>query len=222
MDVAGFFSADQRLMFDPRVSVDLTFDKTVDVRLPGESDFIARNSVSVLLGQTMQFKQVAGGVRITPVFSARNNRFTNDTAMKLALVYQQTMGQIELYGLVPGLASGVFDLPTNFAVSQISPELVEPITFWTSQPDRDDLRAYPLSGFTDIAGSAFSVSEASSGGGGGGGGGGGSGGGGSGSGSGSSGSGGGAFSLVDAVCFAALLLLVGRRRRTASSLRATR
>jgi hypothetical protein len=215
MDVAGFFSADQKLMFDPRVSVDLTFDKMVDVRLAGESDFTARNSVSVRLGQTAQFRQVAGGVRITPVFTARDNRFTNDTAMKLALVYQQTMGQIELYGLVPGLASGVFDLPTNFAVSQISPELVEPITFWTSQPDRDNLRSYPLSGFTDIAGSAFSVSESSSGGGG-------SGGGGGGSGSGSSGSGGGAFSLLDAVCFAALLLVVGRRRRTASSLRATR
>jgi hypothetical protein len=144
--------------------------------------------------------------------------------MKLALVYQQTMGQIELYGLVPGLASGAFDLPTNFAVSQISPELVEPITFWTSQPDPDNLRSYPLSGFTDITGSAFSVSEASSGGGGSGGGGGGGGGGsgGGGGGSGSSGSGGGAFSLLDGVCFAALLLIVGRRRRTASSLRTAR
>jgi hypothetical protein len=211
MDVASFWSADQRLTFDGRVSVDLNFDKSVEIRVQGETEFSTRNSVTVSLGDTIEFKQVANGVRITPVFSARNNRFTNDTKLLLTLAYQQTMGAIELYGLVPDLAAGVFDLPTNVAISQVTPQFADPFTLYASQPDPENLVSYGLSGFADVTGAAISVVDTSAPGNGGGSG---SGGNGGDSGSDSSNGGGGSASALEIACLFGLLvlILVVRRR----------
>lgn len=165
MDVASFWSADQALTFDPNVSVELSFDKSVEVRLEGEEDFTATQRVTIRLGNSLEFKQPEGGVRITPTYTARHNRFTNDTTLLLTLAYQQKMGGVELYGVAPDLAAGVFDLPTNFAISQITPQFADPIKIWSSQPDDGNVESYGLSGFTDIAGAPVSVDTASSGGG---------------------------------------------------------
>jgi len=129
-------------------------------------------------------------VTIEPLFSARDNRFVNATTLKLALALQETLGGIELLGLVPELAEGVFDLPTNFAILQLTPELTKPIDLWSSQPDPESPSAYPLTGFDDASGSPILIAASSSAGGGGSGGGasgGGTGGGSPGAGSGGSG-----------------------------------
>jgi hypothetical protein len=163
MDVASFWSADQRLEFDPRVSVDLNFDKTVEVRLPGASEFSMTDSVTIFLGESVEFKQVEGGVNVVPVYSTRHNRFTNDTKLLVTLAYQQTLGGVELYGLVPELAEGVFDLPVSFAVSRITPQFADPFTIWSSQPDPDNIESYGLGGFKDLGGAPLVIAETGSG-----------------------------------------------------------
>jgi len=222
LDLASFWSAEQRLTFDPRVSVDLRFSRPVELRLDGESDFTVRSAVSLPLGAGLEFKQPAGGVTIEPVFSARDNRFFNDTALKLAPALQETLGGIELLGLIPELAEGVFDLPTKFAVLQVTPEIVEPIELWRSQADPEQPTGYALEGFTDVPGPALGIADSSVGGGGGGGGGGAGGGGGGGSGGGSGagtsgGSGGGGSTDVFSLAALALLRLAARRRRAHSA-----
>jgi hypothetical protein len=230
LDLATFWSAEQRLTFDPRVGVDLSFSRPVELRVDGEIDFTVRSAVSLPLGVGLEFKQPAGGVAIEPLFSARDNRFFNDTALKLAPALQETLGGIELLGLIPELAEGVFDLPTNFAVLQVTPELVEPIELWRSQADPEQPSGYALEGFADVRGSAVSIADSSAGGGGGGGGGsggggsGGGGGGGGGGGSGGGGDSGGGGGSTDAFSFAFLALLWGvhaaARRRGARGAKA--
>ena len=205
MDVASFWSADQELTFDPNVSVELSFDKSVEVRLEGEQDFTATQRVTIRLGSSLEFRQPEGGVRITPTYTARHNRFTNDTTLLLTLAYQQKMGGVELYGVAPDLAAGVFDLPTNFAISQITPQFADPIRIWSSQPDDGSVESYGLGGFTDIAGAAISVTAPGSGGGNSGGG---NSGGGSGSGNGGQdGGGSGGGGSLGPLGFTGLLLL---------------
>jgi uncharacterized membrane protein YgcG len=155
-------------------------------------------------------------VRITPVFSARGNQFTNDTKLLVTLAYQQTMGGLELYGLVPDLAAGVFDLPTNFAISQVTPQFADPFTLYTSQADPDNLAAYGLGGFEDITGAASAVTDSSAPGNGSGNGDGNGNGGGSGSNgsdAGSSGGGGTASFVEIAFLFALIVLILCFRRR---------
>ena len=211
LDVASFWSADQSLTFDPRVSVDLNFDKTVDVRLEGEAEFTARSRVTVTLGEKIEFVQVEGGVRVTPVFSARNNQFTNDTSLLVTLAYQQTIGGFELYGMIPDLAGTALGMPLSFAISQVTPQFADPLTLWSSQPDPENLQSYGLGGFRDVTGGAFSIGDSSNptpppGGNGGNGGNGGTGG------NAQSGGGGGAAGLPELIVLAGLFALLRRRR----------
>lgn len=159
LDVASFFSTDQRLTFDPNVRVEIRFSAEVEVRLDGETEFEARRAITILLGESFEFRQIEGGVTMTPTYSARENRFINDTAIKYGLAFQQSLGQIEMYGVIPDMAEGVFDLPTNFAIMQLTPELFDPVTIWRSQPDSGDPDAYRLEGFQDLAGVALAVAD---------------------------------------------------------------
>lgn len=181
-DIASFWSFDQRLRFEPNLQVELRFSRPLRVKAAGESDFAEVSSKVVAAGGTLEFIQPDGDVTITPVYTLRGNRFFNHTRLLLTPATQLTLGQLRLYGLIPAMVGGAFDLPTNFAALQWTPQLVDPVELWANPQTPTT-----LAGFADIAGQPIRVTL--QGGGGGGGGGGGSGGGGGG-GSGGGGSGG--------------------------------
>ena len=201
METREVVSADQRLSFDPRLKLELQFSKEVELRSAGETDFTRTTSRIVNVGETVIFRQPAGGVSITPVYTLRDNAFTNDTKLKISNAIQETLGQVKLGGYVGDGMGALLGDDANFALLQITPTLYDPTTIWNN-----DATPFSLGGFADHVDAAITVRDASTGGGGGGSGGGGSGGGGAGGGGSGSGSGSGGGGAWDFTSLAMLLL----------------
>jgi hypothetical protein len=126
-DIASFWSFDQLVRFDPRMRVRLEFSKSVSARVVGDSAFAKVSRLTVPVGTPVEFRQRAGGVKITPVFLLDQNRFENDTELMVTPTVQGTLGQVRMSGLIPSMVSGAFELPTNAAVLQWTPGILQPI-----------------------------------------------------------------------------------------------
>lgn len=184
LDLASFLSMAQEFHFDPNLQIELRFDKPVDARLESEAAFATVSSIVAPIGEDVIFRQPAGGVTITPTYSLAQNRFTNDSRLKIVLALQESWYQLKLGGVIPDAAASAFGFGTNVALLQLTPQLHEPWDVWTS-----DRRPFPLGGFTTITGTAISIATPDAGGGG-------SGGGSSGGGGDSGGGGGGAMGVL--------------------------
>lgn len=179
LDLASFLSLEQNFHFDPNLQIELHFDKPVEVRLGSDSAFTTASTILAPIGESVIFRQPEGGVKVTPAYTLAQNRFTNDSRLKIVLALQESWYQLKLGGVIPDAAASAFGFGTNVALLQLTPQLHEPWDVWTS-----DRRPFPLGGFTTITGTAISIATPDAGGGG-------SGGGSSGGGGGDSGGGGG-------------------------------
>jgi hypothetical protein len=127
-DLVLWLAYDQVLTFEPNLVVDLTFDKPVEVRpadstapyqmLPaGQSVTIQMGAFSAGPGTGLSVIQPAGGVRITPVFSIRNNRFHNKVLPTTTFAWDNTFLQASLGGSLGTIMSAAgFPFPTDFAL----------------------------------------------------------------------------------------------------------
>jgi hypothetical protein len=79
VDLANFFSVDQRLHFEPNLQVELQFSPAVEVKGPQDADFALASNKLLRVGEQLQYRQPDADVRITPVYTLRNNLFVNDT-----------------------------------------------------------------------------------------------------------------------------------------------
>jgi hypothetical protein len=213
LDIATFLSVDQRLQFDSNLQVEIRFSVPTDVMGPGETAFTTVTTKLIRVGDSLEFRQPAADLRITPVYTLRANRFTNDTKLKFTTAVQETIAQVKLSGFIPEFAAQALGQKLNFALLQLTPELHTPATIAAT-----DVTPWALGGFSDAPGTSILVrAQAPAGGGGGGG----SGAGGSSSsgagGSSSSGAGGGGGTLDLASLLALGLLALGaqglRRQR---------
>lgn len=207
-DLASFLSLAQAFHFDPNLQIELAFDKPVDVRLASQADFITATSIRAPAGESVIFRQPQGGVTVTPRYTLEENRFTNDSRLKIVLALQETWFQLKLGGVIPDLAASAIGFEPNVALLQLTPELHQPWDVWTS-----DRRPFALGGFTSVAGTPLQVAiPGPSGGGGGGGGGSGGGAGGGGGSAGGGGSGGGGGGALGGLSILALWALTLYRR----------
>ena len=185
LDLATFISADQTLSFKPNLAVDLLFSVPTMVRTASESDFVEVTSRTVEVGETVVFLQPDTEVTITPIYTLRDNEFSNLTQLKVSNALQETLGQVKLGGYVGEHLAEVLGDDPNFALLQLTPTLYEPATVWSSGDT-----PWALDGFLDQPALPVTVTLPSTDNGGGGGGG---GGGGNGSGGNGGAGGGGAF-----------------------------
>jgi hypothetical protein len=127
-DLVLWLAYDQVLTFVPNLVVDLSFDKPVQVRpadstgpyqtLPaGQSVTIPMGAFSADPGDGLSVIQPAGGLRITPVFSIRNNRFRNQVLPTTSFAFDNTFLQASLGGsLGVIMAAAGFPFPTDVAL----------------------------------------------------------------------------------------------------------
>ncbi|MDY6919517.1 MAG: hypothetical protein SV765_04815 [Pseudomonadota bacterium] len=159
VDVASFWSIDQELSFTPELAVILQFTPAVAVRTETEAQFSVRDSVTITAGESVEIVQPAGGVAINPVYTLANNQFSNRTQLNVSFAVQESLLQMRVYGLIPSLLGGSLGMPTNFVAFQLTPQLADPVSIFTT----DDSPA-PLGGFADLEGDGLfvGVSEADS------------------------------------------------------------
>ena len=208
LDFATFISADQTLSFRPNLELELTFSTPTEVRLAGETDYTLTTSRVIKVGDTVMFRQPATAVTVTPVFTLRDNAFSNVTQLKISNAIQETLGQVKVGGMVGDLMGTLIGQDPNFAMLQLTPTLYEPKSIWSN-----DTAPWALQGFADQPVQAVTVTLAGTGGGGSGGG----GGGGTGGGSGGGGGGGGSLDVL-ALCglLSGLIALLRSRRYCAA------
>ncbi|MEM7503946.1 MAG: hypothetical protein AAF417_18015 [Pseudomonadota bacterium] len=205
LDLANFISADQTLSFRPNLEVQLAFSVPTMVRTASESDFVETTTRTIDVGDTLIFLQPETQVTITPIYSVRNNEFTNLTQLKVSSAIQETIGQVKIGGYVGEHLAEVLGDDPNFALLQITPTLYEPATIWSSGDT-----PWSLSGFLDQPAIPVTVALASANNGGGGSNGGGNSGGGNNAGGGGSGGGG---ALYASGLLVLLLSAAAARRR---------
>lgn len=152
INISAFFSLDQHLSFDPNMQVTLNFSPQVQVRLDGETDFNLLSSVTFSVGLSIEIIQPEGGVSISPTYKLSENRFINDTKINISTVLQETLLQMNLYGVIPDVVGGGLGVPTNFAALKISPELTQPQPLFQS-----NITPASLQGFNDIQGKAIFI-----------------------------------------------------------------
>jgi len=207
LDLATFISADQKLTFLPNLEVELLFSTPTEVRVSGETEFSTVSLVSLQVGETLEFRQPDSAVVITPIYSVKNNGFSNHTQLKISSAIQETLGQLKIGGYVGDHLADVLGDDPNFALLQITPTLYDPATIWSSST-----APWSLAGFTDIPGQPIEVTLTPSGSSGGSGGSGGS----NGQNGGASGGGGGGGSIAWATLLGLLIActVMRRTRRT--------
>lgn len=152
LDLANFLSVDQRLNFDPNLQVELHFSVPTAVKGPNDADFTTVTTKLVHVGDTVQFRQPASAVQITPVYTLRDNHFVNDTELKVTSAIQESIDQVIFSGTIPDLASSALGVDPNFALLQLTPQLYSPKVV-----DASDTTPWSLDGFSDIAGTALTV-----------------------------------------------------------------
>ena len=160
IDFANWFHVDQSLKFEPNLQVDLKFDKPVQVRAANASTFTTVSEYTLTVAAnadtTLEVIQPAGGVTITPTYSLRANRFTNDTNMLWTPALQESFLQVKVEGIIAQLLAAAL-LPTdddlNFAVAQSTqsppPVVMGPI----------GAAPYTLGGFQNVSGTALTINE---------------------------------------------------------------
>lgn len=152
LDLATFISADQTLSFRPNLEVDLRFSAPIEVRRAGEADFRTVSAITITVGDSLEFNQPDNGVIITPVYTVRNNEFTNDTQLKISNAIQETLGQVKLGGYVGEHLAEVMGEDPNFALLQITPTLYEPAKIWGTSTN-----PWSLNEFNEVPGLPVSI-----------------------------------------------------------------
>ncbi len=158
-DLATFISADQTLQFRPNLEVELRFSAPTEVRTPDETDFVEVTSRTINVGDSLIYRQPSAAVTVTPVYTVRNNEFSNLTQLKISSALQQTLGQVKLGGYIGDNLAEVLGEDPNFALLQLTPTLYDPTPIWSSGDS-----PWSLAGFTDFPGVPVTVPLTSSGG----------------------------------------------------------
>ncbi len=158
LDLANFFHLDQELRFEPRLQVDLHFSTPVLARDDPSQAFVSVSAWTLPVGPngtaSLEIVQPPGGVSITPVWSLRDNRFTNTTRWLYTFGYQQSFLELQIGGLVWQLVGGILGFDLDFAASQLS-------TFAApAQMGVSGGVPYGLAGFGDVVGSGLVVRDA--------------------------------------------------------------
>jgi hypothetical protein len=158
IDYANWFHVEQTLKFEPNLVVDLQFDKPVQVRLVGAGTFTTVSTYTLNLvanaDATLEVIQPPGGVKITPTYSLRNNRFTNESNMLWTPALQESVLQVKYEGfLVSLLTSALLGVEPNVAVFQETlsppPVVMGPI----------GAAPFNMDGFLDVPGTPVTVGE---------------------------------------------------------------
>jgi hypothetical protein len=152
LDIANFFSVDQRLNFDPNMMVELHFSVPTEVKGPSDTFFNTVSSITLRVGESLQFHQPSEKLVITPVYTLRHNKFVNDTRLMVNTAIQETLDQVKLSGTIPDLAADLVGTDLNFALLQLTPELYDPQVVTGT-----DTTPWSLGGFEDVTGSDLTV-----------------------------------------------------------------
>jgi len=160
IDYANWFHVEQALKFEPNLQVDLSFSQPVQVREGSSGAFTTVSgytlNVAANADTTLEIIQPPGGITITPTYSLRNNRFTNDSNMLWTPALQESILQVKIEGIIAQLLAAAL-LPTsddlNFAVAQ-STQSTPPVVMGSI-----GAAPYALDGFQNVSGTALTINE---------------------------------------------------------------
>ena len=157
VDLILWLHMDQTLSFRPELVVDLRFDPPVLVRASPQGAWVNSSvftlPVDVAGNHHLEIVQPAGGVRITPTYSVRGNRFTNTTRDLLTLGYQESFLSAKIQGIIAEILLS--------ALLPVDPEFAAFRATFANLPIEtgSNAGAWTLAGFEDVKGDAITIED---------------------------------------------------------------